>query len=341
MFGSTALFDTLPVFNTFDNINKLNDNTHSDDNYNINNKKRRKISFPPFNDHNTHCQYSLPNQYSNYNQKLQDSRKDAKFLLKDNYNENRDSLHLQIMKPITHSKLTQAVNKKLNKLKDQIFPPEYQMVTDYYGNQYYVEIERSDNENYQIDKILRDKINVNDIISRICYKTFRDYQIELSKRCDNIIVTSKTDNIIKEIALPNVIKDFNIINYDIDTDGLDTKYINCIMNIELVKEDFKIREPLNNNYLNFLDYSQMMNDTTQNKKLTKKAKRHGHSHNKKNNHKSRKCFSSYNDTVSSSNDSPQTHVIYHPVLEEVNDEEFNIDSNHILNQNVNYIIDEI
>lgn len=341
MIGSSTIFDTLPIFNTFANFNTCNDQPYHDDYYDLNNTKRRRIN-PQYNkcstslSNNKSSQLSVLDQYS-------DNEEKVTFLLNAPDYDNSNSFQLQIAKPIAHSKLGQAINRKVNKLKEQLYPPEYQMVTDTYGNQYYMEMERSNLENLQIDKLIRDKVNVNDVIAKVCHRAFKDYQIDLSRRGDNIIITSKVDRLHKELALPYVIDDFNILNYDIDTTGLDTASFKCIMNIELIKHDAEIRDA---HYHSEKNINELINGTEDHikKRSKKKARhhhRHHHNHHRKHTHKVKKTLTDHHNLTSHTNSLSQSHIFYHPILEEVKDEDFNIDSNHILNQDVNYVIDEI
>lgn len=115
--------------------------------------------------------------------------------------ETSDSYYLTLSKKINKEKIENEINSKLNELKEKYSQPNYTVVTDFFGNQYYVEQKPSnDDENNAYDMALNE-LDANGFINQLAEKEYEDYEINLSRRGDAVELYSQKDNISKEWSL--------------------------------------------------------------------------------------------------------------------------------------------
>lgn len=119
----------------------------------------------------------------------------------------KSGYELTLYKEIPAGMLEAAVQKAANELVEKLYVPNYHVVEDIFGRQYYVE-EEMDAEQLR-EKVLS-SININDIKKKLARKLFLDYRVELSHRGDEVLINSDKDGISQEFNFENELDDIRI-----------------------------------------------------------------------------------------------------------------------------------
>lgn len=122
--------------------------------------------------------------------------------------------NLHLYKEIPQSTLSKAINSKVMKIKENNYRPTYNMVTDIYGNQYFVE--ENDMNDDELIREAMNQIDIDEISNQAARESFKEYEIELNRRGDEIQISSVRDNFYKEFEIDENIEDFNVSSCSIE-----------------------------------------------------------------------------------------------------------------------------
>lgn len=114
---------------------------------------------------------------------------------------------LKLYKKIPSGMLEAAVKKTANELVDKLYAPNYHVVEDIFGRQYYVEEEM---DPQQLRNKVFSSIDMNDIKKKLARKLFHDYGVELNHRGDEVTINSTNDGIHQEFNFEKELDDIKI-----------------------------------------------------------------------------------------------------------------------------------
>ncbi|CCD23626.1 Cur1p NDAI_0B05940 [Naumovozyma dairenensis CBS 421] len=285
-YNSPTLFDTLPIFQQLSNQPESYDNLT----YYPSDIKRRRTNNNIISSGTQHHAKKTSLSYS-LNQKDDES-----------------TMVLSLMKRIPKHIFTNSINEKIKDLKEQNYNPTYNIIEDSFGNQYYMEVGITPKEDELLTKRIMNKLDISAMEKQIVKDSFKDYQLELNHRGDELRIQSCKDQIAQDLDLPHEFDDFNILEFKIDNDNENDSYDLAILKIGLTLDG--------------------------NKKTSRpQHHRHRHHHSHHSTHKKSR-HSSYHKSSNSNDDSgsfPQhlkeaknekkNIVIHSPILEEIDDEE--------------------
>lgn len=120
-----------------------------------------------------------------------------------------DGFILKLFKELSKQQLYDAIYTEVQKIKEQNYRPSYNIVRDVYGNQLCIE------DPVEHDELLQSamsQVDLDMIGNHLSKNHFKDYNIELNHRGDELIVSSKDDSLHKEIELTDVADDILIID---------------------------------------------------------------------------------------------------------------------------------
>lgn len=113
-----------------------------------------------------------------------------------------NGLTLTFTKPLPPHSYQKAIEYQFYELKQKI-QPTYKVVTDFFGNQYYV-------DNQPTEQEILNQIDVDSIGTRLAKESFQDYSLELSHDGSKILVSSPRDHINEPLQFGSTISDFHV-----------------------------------------------------------------------------------------------------------------------------------
>ena len=122
----------------------------------------------------------------------------------------------------------QAIEEQYHKIK-QTLKPKCCVVTDFFGNQYYV-------ANRVNEQDIIDQLDCNAIGRKLAKGMFQDYSLELSHDGSNLLVSSKRDNINETLQFDSLISDFHVVGCGVVND--DT----AVLKIDVIFESKELLE---------------------------------------------------------------------------------------------------
>ncbi|AGO11150.1 AaceriAFR325Wp [[Ashbya] aceris (nom. inval.)] len=123
--------------------------------------------------------------------------------------EQGDKFIISLRKNVPEELLYRAIEERVNSYKERA--PRYNLVTDFFGNQYYVQ--NHVDEQQLVREAMR-SIDMNELGSRLAQMTFHDYQVTLSADGHTLVVESVDDNVHKEFELETELEDVAIENFE-------------------------------------------------------------------------------------------------------------------------------
>lgn len=123
-----------------------------------------------------------------------------------------NGMTLTFTKPLPPHSYQKAIEYQFYELKQNI-QPNYKVVTDFFGNQYYVDNETSEQE-------ILNQIDVESIGRRLAKESFQDYSLELSHDGSKILVSSPKDNINEPLQFGSTISDFHVAGCGVINDTI-------------------------------------------------------------------------------------------------------------------------
>ena len=117
--------------------------------------------------------------------------------------ESSKGVTLTFQKPLPPNAYYQTIEEQYHKIK-QTIKPTYRVVTDFFGNQYYV-------ANQINEQTIIDQIDCNAIGRKLAKEMFQDYSLELSHDGSKLIVCSTRDNINEKLQFGSLISDFHVV----------------------------------------------------------------------------------------------------------------------------------
>lgn len=146
-------------------------------------------------------------------------------------------------KPVSQAKLSDIVYTHLMDARDS-YVPKCQLVSDFFGNQFYIQEDLSDEE------ILRKALNSLDmqkIGRQIAKENFQDYEITLNHEGDELDIASRNDNLIKKFDLGSVFEDVRVISCEMISENVSALRIGIEKpKQETIETEKKQHDPLNN-----------------------------------------------------------------------------------------------
>lgn len=197
-----------------------------------------------FNQFNQHL---FPNQYifdSSCPQKTIVNREVTKF----SKVATDEGLLLTLRKPLTNKNFYKnSIQKKVVEIKQKYLQkPKYSLVSDFFGNQYYID----NTENLQKEMIAELKaIDTNVISRKLAKESFKDYEIELSYDGDVLNVRSNGDSIDKTLKFGETIEDFYIKNCTIEDESTAVLKIGIVLKKSIAK-------PSQDSFAKLIDWAQ-------------------------------------------------------------------------------------
>lgn len=131
-----------------------------------------------------------------------------------------NGLTLTFSKPLSTSTYHSAIESEYYKIK-QNQQPTYKVVTDFFGNQYYVANQLTEQE-------IIDQIDINAIGRKLAKESFQDYSLELSHDGSSLLVSSQRDNIDESLQFDTTIADFHVAGCGVINDDTAILKINVI-----------------------------------------------------------------------------------------------------------------
>lgn len=110
---------------------------------------------------------------------------------------------LTFQKQLPYNKYYQAIEEQYHNIK-QTIKPTYRIVTDFFGNQYYV-------ANQIDEQAVLDQIDCNAVGRKLAKEMFQDYSLELSHDGSKLVVCSSRDNINEKLQFNSFISDFQVV----------------------------------------------------------------------------------------------------------------------------------
>lgn len=157
--------------------------------------------------------------------------------------ENDKECILTLYKPVSQAKLSDIVYTHLMDARDS-YVPKCQLVSDFFGNQFYIQEDLSDEE------ILRKALNSLDmqkIGRQIAKENFQDYEITLNHEGDELDIASRNDDLIKKFDLGNVFEDVRVISCEMISENVSALRIGIEKpKQETIETEKKQHDPLNN-----------------------------------------------------------------------------------------------
>lgn len=157
--------------------------------------------------------------------------------------ENDKECILTLYKPVSQAKLSDIVYTHLMDARDS-YVPKCQLVSDFFGNQFYIQEDLSDEE------ILRKALNSLDmqkIGRQIAKENFQDYEITLNHEGDELDIASRNDNLIKKFDLGSVFEDVRVISCEMISENVSALRIGIEKpKQETIETEKKQHDPLNN-----------------------------------------------------------------------------------------------
>ncbi|CCF59410.1 hypothetical protein KAFR_0G03770 [Kazachstania africana CBS 2517] len=136
---------------------------------------------------------------------------------------------LSLQKYIPKSVLLHQLEKKLHTIKNNIYKPNYEIVTDIFGQQHYVE-DQSTEEAYTNAAIEVLRSNLDEIKSDLAREIFKHCRFCLDK--ENNILKVKLVNLSHEFQLDGSLTKLYVSNYSINEDDLKFDVASITIHIE-------------------------------------------------------------------------------------------------------------
>ncbi|CAL9732471.1 protein Btn2p [Monosporozyma unispora] len=124
---------------------------------------------------------------------------------------NNNGLTLTFTKPLIKNSYQKAIEYQFYELK-QSKQPTYKIVTDFFGNEYYVANQVSEQE-------ILNQIDVAAIGRKLAKESFQDYSLELSHDGSKILISSPRDNIDEPLQFGSTISDFHVAGCGVINDN--------------------------------------------------------------------------------------------------------------------------
>ncbi|CAG99200.1 uncharacterized protein KLLA0_E03763g [Kluyveromyces lactis] len=161
--------------------------------------------------------------------------------------------------------------------------PRYKLVTDWLGNQYYVE--NDINQETIFNEVLR-SINWTQFGINMCKKLFRDYDIQLKHDGKELRVTSKMDGIDQIFELNEEVDDVEIMGLQLSDDLHDAVLKLRLIKKEMQEEKVKSVQCEHKESVHKKEPSEFEtkkpSQVTESKEILKRKNRHYHHHHSKN-----------------------------------------------------------
>ncbi|CUS24161.1 LAQU0S14e01508g1_1 [Lachancea quebecensis] len=157
--------------------------------------KKRRVCCPPFH-HNA----------------LQRERKGIRF----DITENQQEYVLSIYKNVAEDTMSKAICDQLQKIRNER-PPTYHVVRDFFGNEYYVE-DHEDEDDFMRHAIAN--LDLSPIKRQVARQVFKDYEITLNHRGDELVLLSRKDGLYKEFSLGIEFEDVSVKGFDMISESV-------------------------------------------------------------------------------------------------------------------------
>lgn len=130
--------------------------------------------------------------------------------------ENEHEYVLSVYKPVSEETLSKAIYEKLQKVREER-QPRYQLVRDFFGNEYYVQ-DHEDEEMFMRHAIAN--LDLAPIKRQVAKKVFRDYEITLSHGGDELVIASRKDRLHKAFSLGVEVDDVRVNGFDMISESV-------------------------------------------------------------------------------------------------------------------------
>ncbi|SCU88455.1 LANO_0D02146g1_1 [Lachancea nothofagi CBS 11611] len=130
--------------------------------------------------------------------------------------EENDQYVVSIYKQVSENLLSDAVCRYLQKLKETR-APTYHVVRDFFGNEYYVEDEQDE---AAFVREAMANLDMASIQRQAAKNSFKDYEIILNHRGDELVLSSRRDNIYKEFALGVEFEDICVNGFEMVSENV-------------------------------------------------------------------------------------------------------------------------
>lgn len=136
--------------------------------------------------------------------------------VKHQIDENDKEYVLSLYKTVSEEKVSKAVYERLQEVRDN-YAPKYQLVRDYFGNEFYIKEDKDE------DAIIQEAIaqlDMTQIGRQLAKQAFQDYEITLNHTGDELAVVSQHDRYEKIFALGSECEDVRVIGCEMISDSV-------------------------------------------------------------------------------------------------------------------------
>ncbi|CCF57199.1 hypothetical protein KAFR_0C02060 [Kazachstania africana CBS 2517] len=127
-------------------------------------------------------------------------------------------LIVTLSKPLQRDIFKKAVEERVIELQ-QSTKPSYRLVSDIFGNQYYIE------DKFSTQKSILEGIDYKSIGRKVAKESFRDYEIELNHSGEELVFKSSGDKLVKTLHFDNIVDDFYIYNCNVEENNDDIAFL--------------------------------------------------------------------------------------------------------------------
>lgn len=193
-------------------------------------QKRRRVCCQPF-----------------YNNAMKRDRKGIRF----DVTENQQEYVLSVYKNVAEDTMSKAICDQLQKLRNDR-PPTYHVVRDFFGNEYYVQ-DHEDDEDFMRHAIAN--LDLSPIKRQVARQVFRDYEITLNHRGDELVLMSRKDGLFKEFSLGIEFEDVSVKGFDMISESV------AVLKIGIKKAQKEVPQ------MYHIEFQPSSNDTQQQEKI--------------------------------------------------------------------------
>ena len=183
------------------------------------------------------CEQDLINYYNS----LLDAKKKEVELGYSVWQNNENSYTLSLYREVDNDEYRNVIHDQVNKIKTQLSKPNYRLVQDFFGNQFYV---KQEIDEQQLRREALANIDMETVNKKFAKKSYQDYKIELSYNGNELVISNEQDGIHKVFDIPNM-QDIDISGFEIKASDNGSKYFAVLqLNIILKNLQIKKQEPI-------------------------------------------------------------------------------------------------
>ncbi|AET37471.1 uncharacterized protein Ecym_1224 [Eremothecium cymbalariae DBVPG len=130
--------------------------------------------------------------------------------------EQKDQYVISLYKPVSAKAIDEAVRQRLMERRERrkVHEPRYDVISDFFGNQYYVQRhEEQEGEDQILEEVVRD-IDTEKFGKQLARREFQDYHITLSHDGYVLLIESACDKIRREFELERPLEDVRVLGFE-------------------------------------------------------------------------------------------------------------------------------